>query len=348
LVKLTHDKNYTDLFWNTLWTQGGFDNLKLESLQENLVITLHFISQVLLNMVNMNFELLNNFNSNLKKILTNIFESSSVYCEKWRNALVTDNKFFNDPKYLFTSDCKISLVNEFYFPNFKYVSDVIKTDKAAEAKLEKEQHQQEQKNLEEYNKIMKNKLVQYTNFKKNISNNDLTKLYNEKDISNLTKIFKTYIQIIFDPNYSCWNNPVIKEKKEFEEFVKSFTELVSTSDPVKSKINKTIIAKLQSDKDIHSLIESAKTFLENENKKRSNFTIGIDSFKKNINNLELLIFPPKGSASLGKPVVTGQDIQNQLLKTKLIKLKKALNSLKTKLQTLQHKLKKLSTNLTIK
>jgi len=325
-----HDAIYKkNLNWDELWISGGFDTLNIEPIQENLVISLNLLSQTIGKYSDTKYEFLSSFKSSLIRVLGGISES---FCQKWRSTLVTDNKFFKDPKYIFKSANKEFLAKEFESDlRLKYVIDVVQVDIAAETRRAKELQQNES---EEKQRIVVLKKKQYEEFIKDVA---------QKDGVDLTKLCKEYIKILCDPYFSCILK--IVEEKDLVKIMESFNKLVSS---IEMSERKKIFTELGKDTEISFVVSVAEEFINASAKNPFRGFKGAGLFKKRLNEIKDLISKESEKKISGKKVVTLQDLQNPILKKDLIKLKKTLNILKIKLEILQSKLKKLNENIMMK
>jgi len=323
--KLHDEMRKKDLAWDELWVQGGFDKLKLEPLQEKLVVALSLLSQTTGKYSDTKYEFLHAFKLSLIRVLASMSESFPC-SQKWGKALVTDNKIFKDTRYVFNSANKEFLAKEFESDlHLKYVIDSLYVDIVAEAN---QSRQLQLKESEEKQRITDLKKKQYDEFVKNVA---------QKDKISLTKLCKEYIRILCDPYISCIFK--IVKQKDLEEIMESFNKLVSS---IERDEKKKIFTEIGNDTEISFVISVAEEFINACSKNTLWAFKGVAVLKKRLQTIKDLIAQESEKKTSGKNIVTLQDLQRPILKKDLIKLKKTLNILKTKLEDLQNKLRKLS------
>lgn len=323
-----HDAIYKkDLNWDELWINGEFGKLNMQPLQEKLVVALSLLSQTIGKYSDTKYEFLTSFKLSLIGVLGDISESLP-YCQKWRKALVMDNEFFKDPKYIFLSTNKEFLAKEFEIDlRLKYVIDAIQVDIDAEIKKAKDLQLKES---EEKQRIMDLKKKQYDEFKKDEA---------QKDKINLTKLCKEYIRILCDHDLSCIFE--IVKPQDLDGIMSSFDKLV---DSAGVDVKKKMFTELGKDAEISDTISETEKFIKYCKENNSAFK-GVELLKKRLKKIKDLIAQESEKKISGKKVVTLQDLQSPLLKQNLSKLKKSLSSLKIKLDRLQSDLKKLASKI---
>lgn len=307
-----------------IWIKGGFDKLNMEPLQEKLVVALSLLSQTIGKYSETKYEFLEAFKLSLIRALGSISESFPCF-RKWGETLVTNNKFFKDPKYIFLSTNKEFLAKEFEKNlHLRYVIDAIQVDIVAETKKANELQQNESA---EKQRIISLKKKQY---------DELIKDMEKKDTTDLVNLCKKYIKVLCDPYTSCIFK-IVKEK-DLKQIMKSFNDLVGSS-------KQDVKRELSGDTEIAFIFSVADEFIKACQANPFWAIQGFKSFQKRLNEIKNLILKEPDPKFIVKKGVTSQDLQNSLLKQNLIKLKKALSDLKSKLGQLSQKLKTLKESL---